>query len=180
MKWRFASVSDAAAADRRLVKRFFRTPFGAALLGGFVVGVLGWIAIAAGWIDSGDDSGTSLAAPPLTKARRGPERGRLDWSTRSTSRTPPASPSSRPSSSRASPRRSTPSPSRAGPASGSGFVIDDQGHILTNAHVVDGAQRIEVKLGEDAEPVEAKLVGKDPRPTSPCSRSIPTRSTCTR
>src|SRR5580704_14742100 len=31
-------------------------------------------------------------------------------------------------------------------ASGSGFVIDAEGYIITNAHVVNGAQRIEVVL----------------------------------
>ena len=46
-------------------------------------------------------------------------------------------------------------------ASGSGFVIDEQGHILTNAHVVDGADRIEVTIGDAEDSVKAELIGED-------------------
>ena len=42
---------------------FFRSSFGAALLGGAVVAVFGWIAISAGWIESSGDSTTTVAAP---------------------------------------------------------------------------------------------------------------------
>jgi len=45
---------------------------------------------------------------------------------------------------------------------GSGFVIDQQGHILTNFHVVQGAQEIEVTLGDQTR-YQAKVVGGDPR-----------------
>ncbi len=49
-------------------------------------------------------------------------------------------------------------------ASGSGFVIDGKGHILTNNHVIEGAAEIEILFPEeDAEPLTAKLVGADPR-----------------
>lgn len=48
---------------------------------------------------------------------------------------------------------------RAG--SGSGSVLDKQGHILTNYHVVDGARRIAVTLS-DSSTHEARLVGSDP------------------
>ncbi len=34
-----------------------------------------------------------------------------------------------------------------GTATGTGFVIDEDGRIVTNAHVVEGAEKIEVKLG---------------------------------
>ena len=44
---------------------------------------------------------------------------------------------------------------------GSGVVIDDQGHILTNNHVVDGAQSIEVRFA-DASTLSAEVVGTDP------------------
>ncbi len=42
---------------------FFRRPFGSALLGGAVVGLFGWIAIAAGWIEAQGGSTTTVAAP---------------------------------------------------------------------------------------------------------------------
>jgi len=45
---------------------------------------------------------------------------------------------------------------------GSGFVIDDSGHILTNFHVVEGAQSIEVVLGDQSR-YAAKLIGADER-----------------
>ena len=46
-------------------------------------------------------------------------------------------------------------------SSGSGFILDAQGHILTNHHVVQGAQRLEVSLADGSKWV-AKLVGADP------------------
>ena len=48
--------------------------------------------------------------------------------------------------------------------SGSGFVIDAEGHILTNYHVIESAQTdsLEVSFGE-ALSVSAELIGVDPR-----------------
>jgi putative serine protease PepD len=45
-------------------------------------------------------------------------------------------------------------------ALGSGFVYDDSGHIVTNEHVVDGAQSITVRLWNGAT-YKATLVGSD-------------------
>src|SRR5439155_14181109 len=45
---------------------------------------------------------------------------------------------------------------------GSGFVIDADGSILTNNHVVENAQKIVVKLADEEE-YEAKVVGRDPK-----------------
>src|SRR5215467_14187040 len=45
---------------------------------------------------------------------------------------------------------------------GSGFVIDTAGHILTNYHVVEGAQTIEVTLGDQSR-FKAKYIGADTR-----------------
>jgi serine protease Do len=43
---------------------------------------------------------------------------------------------------------------------GSGFIIDGDGSILTNNHVVENAQKIVVKLSNDQE-YEAKVIGRD-------------------
>jgi putative serine protease PepD len=45
---------------------------------------------------------------------------------------------------------------------GSGFVIDDKGLILTNNHVVENAESLEVTLADKSK-VPAKLVGRDPQ-----------------
>jgi S1-C subfamily serine protease len=47
-----------------------------------------------------------------------------------------------------------------GEATGSGFVIDEDGDILTNAHVIDGAVKVTVQFDNDRT-VDAKVVGKD-------------------
>lgn len=46
-------------------------------------------------------------------------------------------------------------------AEGSGFVWDNAGHIVTNNHVVDGADKISVTFA-DGSTYDAKLVGTDP------------------
>jgi S1-C subfamily serine protease len=45
---------------------------------------------------------------------------------------------------------------------GSGFVIDTEGHILTDNHVIQGAQTIEVTLGDQSR-YTAKFIGADER-----------------
>jgi S1-C subfamily serine protease len=47
------------------------------------------------------------------------------------------------------------------PALGSGFVLDKAGHIVTNFHVIDGADEIFVSFS-NRDTVEADLVGTDP------------------
>jgi S1-C subfamily serine protease len=49
-----------------------------------------------------------------------------------------------------------------GTASGSGFEVGRAGTILTNWHVVEGASKITVVLGEGAKTIEGTVVGKDP------------------
>ncbi|MGE5139151.1 MAG: S1C family serine protease [Rudaea sp.] len=49
---------------------------------------------------------------------------------------------------------------QTGLAEGSGFIIDQQGRIVTNAHVVDGASQLQV-IYADGTKVSATLVGED-------------------
>src|SRR5688572_738204 len=46
--------------------------------------------------------------------------------------------------------------------SGSGFIWDDQGHVVTNFHVVEGARSLSVTF-HDQQAFEAKVVGLEPR-----------------
>jgi len=45
--------------------------------------------------------------------------------------------------------------------SGTGFILDNKGHILTNHHVIKGANEIKVGLGDKE--YKAEVIGEDPR-----------------
>ena len=47
------------------------------------------------------------------------------------------------------------------PGSGSGVIIDDKGHIITNNHVVGDATEVEVRLSDKTKFI-AQVIGKDP------------------
>ena len=47
-------------------------------------------------------------------------------------------------------------------AAGSGFIINKDGFIITNNHVVEGASKISVQFYEEDDEYEAKVVGRDP------------------
>ena len=53
-------------------------------------------------------------------------------------------------------------PPLPGNGTGTGFIIDHEGYILTNNHVVKGADTIKVTLQNEKE-YEARLVGSDPK-----------------
>ncbi len=52
-------------------------------------------------------------------------------------------------------------PQRKGYAVGSGVIVDRAGYILTNNHVVDKADRLQVKFMGDSTEYEAKVIGVD-------------------
>ncbi|MBK9166886.1 MAG: Do family serine endopeptidase [Bryobacterales bacterium] len=60
------------------------------------------------------------------------------------------------------PREGAPGRQRRGSALGSGVIIDPNGYILTNNHVVEKADRIQVALYEGKTKYDAKLIGADP------------------
>ncbi|HIP77663.1 MAG TPA: serine protease, partial [Kiloniellaceae bacterium] len=53
-------------------------------------------------------------------------------------------------------------PQRPRLGAGSGFVVDPEGYVVTNNHVIDGADQITVTL-RDGKAYEAELIGADPR-----------------
>jgi len=47
------------------------------------------------------------------------------------------------------------------PSLGSGFIIDKAGFVVTNNHVIEGADQIKVKLDDESE-FDAQVIGRDP------------------
>jgi S1-C subfamily serine protease len=147
------------------LRRLVRTSFGAAVAGGLVVAIAGLIAIAAGWVKSSDggDEGSTLAAAPLPQPAPHQASGEGLTVNQIYEKDSPGVVFIRAQSAPRPPSPLDPFGGGGGSATGSGFVIDREGHVLTNAHVVDGAERIEVTLGnvDSSEPLSARVVGED-------------------
>jgi S1-C subfamily serine protease len=144
------------------VRRFLSTSFGSAVGGGLVVLIAGLILIKSGVVDTSEGSSSSALVAPSALARpassssdkgltvheiyqRDAEgvafiRSQIVQQTQSVFGLPQQ-------------QQST--------ATGSGFLIDNDGHILTNAHVVEGAKSVDVQLG-DGDTQQAQIVGIDP------------------
>jgi S1-C subfamily serine protease len=149
------------------IRSFFRSSFGAAVLGGAIVAVLGLIAISAGWIKAEGRTTTTIAAPataPIVSKGSDEEGSNVVNQIYKRdgggvafveSQIPAEEPST------FSPFGES-EQSQGGTATGSGFVIDDEGHILTNNHVINGANKITVKLGASERAYSAQVVGADP------------------
>ncbi|HSS40984.1 MAG TPA: trypsin-like peptidase domain-containing protein [Solirubrobacterales bacterium] len=149
------------------LKQKLRTPFGSALLGGLVVAVAGWIAIAAGAIQSDGGSTTTVAAPLTAPVDAKSEDGSANvvnqiYKTDGQGVAFIESQIEPQEAEGFSPFGEVEPESGGGTATGSGFVIDDEGHILTNNHVVEGASKVTVKLGDSEKTYDAEVVGADP------------------
>ena len=55
------------------------------------------------------------------------------------------------------------SPQKKSSALGSGVIINQDGYIITNNHVIDNAEEITVTLPEHSQEYKAKLIGTDPK-----------------
>jgi S1-C subfamily serine protease len=142
------------------LKRFLSTSFGSAVGGGLVVLIAGLILIQTGVVDTSSDNAGPVIEPaalarPASNSNQGLTvhdiyqrdaegvafiRSTIVQKTQSVFGLPQQ---------------------QSSQASGSGFLIDNDGHILTNAHVVEGAKSVTVQLGDGAEQ-DAQVVGSDP------------------
>jgi S1-C subfamily serine protease len=146
-------------------RRALRSPFFSALLGGAIVAVFGAIAIAAGWIQAEASSTTPVAAPlaaPIA-SKSSADTNVVNQIYKSDGDGVAFIESEIPAQeSQSFSPFGEPEAEGGGTATGSGFVIDGEGHVLTNNHVIEGANRISVKLGASNETYQAKVVGTDP------------------
>jgi len=151
------------------MKKFLSNPFGSAILGGLVVAVFFAIALATGLIDAKNTTTTTIPAPITASTSAGKESSGDANTVNEIYRHDGQGVAFIEST--LAPEESSASPfnpfgegesSGGGVATGSGFLIDNEGHIVTNNHVVEGATKVEVKLGSSDTEHEAEVVGTDP------------------
>jgi S1-C subfamily serine protease len=149
------------------MKRAFAIPFLSALVGG---GVVVAVIAALGGLGASKKTVTEIQQAPLSPATASASSGGKGTSTTT------AAPSAHEIYERTAPGvvyvtsnivKQAESPfgfgetQEQGTATGSGFVINSKGTILTNWHVVENAVKVTVSF-EHSKTVEAKVVGKDP------------------
>jgi S1-C subfamily serine protease len=143
-------------------KRSSIPTFLAGALGGLIVLVLGAALIATDVIDTGDDTTTTVertALPTRDVADSGDGGRTVADIYKQEGAGVVFVVAKQQASSETSPFGT---PDEGGEATGSGFVVDKQGTIVTNAHVVGDAQDVQVRFEEDGDLVDAKVVGTDP------------------
>jgi S1-C subfamily serine protease len=133
-----------------------KSPFLAGILGGLVVAIAVGILLATGVIETGNDEPrivrqTTLAAPDQpSSAQQGKTVSEIYDE-------------DGPGVAFIQTQTGDGAAGAAGAATGSGFVLDTEGYILTNAHVVEGAKRVQVSFNPDTgDLIDAKLIGSDP------------------
>jgi S1-C subfamily serine protease len=133
-----------------------RSPFLAGLAGGLVVAVVVGILLATGVIDTGDDP--ARAPAPGQAALTVPDRPSGNSLESVVGKTVhQIYEQDGPGVAFIQAR------SAAGAATGSGFVLDKNGNVLTNAHVVEGADQVQVAFDPSGNNlVDASVVGRDP------------------
>jgi S1-C subfamily serine protease len=134
-------------------------------LGGLVAVVIGAILIATDVIDTGKDTvvqsgGAQPALPAGSRAKGGSSPETVNEIYRRTDGGVAFVEASGVSAPTTIPGLPTP-PGGGGKATGSGFALDSRGFILTNAHVVEGADKVRVRFG-DSDLVKAEVKGTDP------------------
>ena len=148
------------------MKKLLKTPFASALAGGVVVAVLGLVAIGTGLVDAGGDSTTTTTTVPADTAQTAlasNDQGKALSVNQIYSEDSPGVVYITAEQKAQSTPFNPFGQSQGGTATGSGFVIDNSGHILTNNHVVAGSDNVTVRVGgEDGQTFDANVVGSDP------------------
>ena len=145
------------------LRSFSRSSPASALLGGMVVAAFGWLAISAGWVEAQSSDTAPALAPALPESAGGPASGAVADSETAIGRIYAGAQRGVAyiEADRAGSGLGALGPG-GGTATGSGFVLDAGGHVLTNQHVVTDADAIRVKLGDSDRTYDAKLIGSDP------------------
>jgi S1-C subfamily serine protease len=130
------------------------------LLGGLVVLVLGAILISTDVIDTGDSS-TVVRESPITQPTSGDGDAGGDGRTVRDIYRQEARGVVFVEADGVSSDQSIFGQPNEGTATGSGFVVDRDGTIITNAHVVSGAESVTVSFSEDGDAVDAEVMGVD-------------------
>jgi S1-C subfamily serine protease len=128
------------------------------LLGGLIVLVLGAILISTDVIDTGDDSTVVQRQAPMTQQASDSNGGRTVRDIYASEGRGVAFISAQGVSSESSSPFGSP---QQGTATGSGFVVDKDGTILTNAHVVEGADSVTVSFEDGGKEIPAEVKGVD-------------------
>jgi S1-C subfamily serine protease len=129
------------------------------LLGGLIVLVLGAVLISTDVIDTGDSSTVVQRQAPMTEqASDDSDGGRTVRDIYASEGRGVAFISAQGVSSEESSPFGTP---QEGEATGSGFVVDEDGTILTNAHVVEGADSVTVSFEDGGKEIPAEVKGVD-------------------
>jgi S1-C subfamily serine protease len=127
-------------------------PFGSALLGGAVVAVFAFVALATGLVTTSGGSTTtrevvSASGTTTAAALTSDEGGNTVNDIYKSDANGVAFIESKVAE---------------GVASGSGIVLDDEGHVLTNNHVVEGGETIQVSFESEGKMYPAEVVGTEP------------------
>jgi S1-C subfamily serine protease len=144
-----------------------RSNFLAGIFGGLIVAVVGAVLLATGAIDTGTTTTVVRSQAPLVSSGSGSSSQQAAAETGAGLTVGDIYKKTAPGVAyiQATIVQTTPGPfglpnQQPGEATGSGFVLNDQGYIATNAHVVSGAKDVQVSFGK-SNPVPAKVVGKD-------------------
>jgi S1-C subfamily serine protease len=128
--------------------------FGSALLGGAIVAVAGLLALATGLVSTGDGSTSTRSGVVAASGATPAAAVTGDESSGNTV--------NQIYKADANGVAFIESKVSEGIASGSGVVLDDEGHVLTNNHVIEGASEVTVSLESEGQMYPATVVGTEP------------------